>query len=264
MDFALLVITGWVLRTKMRIWRYGIGAGIGAIFAFGNAYEGWSGIWFVLIKWLVVVGIVGAAFGWQGFTSLIKQSGVFLMGSFLMAGGVQGVQQLFAISSEVATVGIVAMLLIGVPLLFAVRQLLVGLRKQAVVGRSCMPVDIRIEGVTRTLMGFMDTGNHLYEPMTGLPVIIGMVETWRGLLPEKVIEAIHEGDLTRISTLPIARKLRIVPYRSVGTGTRWLMGIRPDWVRIGEHTYTQVILALQGDVIHKHGAYEVILHPELS
>ena len=264
MDFCLLLVTGWIRRTEIRLWRLTIGAGVGALLALLNVYFEWSGFGYVLAKIAAASSLVSVSFRWRSLKEVLGHIGTFLLVSFALAGGIQGVSQLFAQSAQVAGVGVIATILIGGPLLFAVRQCLNWLRKGAVVGRSCIPIAIRLDGVTRSLTGFMDTGNHLYEPMTGLPVVIGEIESWVGVLPQEVLDAIRTGDLTKVEQLPYARRLRIIPYRSVGTGTHWLVGIRPEWIMVGEQVHTAVILALQSDVVHKHGAYHVILHPELT
>jgi stage II sporulation protein GA (sporulation sigma-E factor processing peptidase) len=240
-----------------------LGAAIGAALALGDILIALSGWGYVLAKGVALLTVVGVAFRWQGMRTWLGHTGTFLALSFLVAGGVQGIQQLFSFTAEVATVGVLAALLVGIPMLFVARHLFMVMRKGGLVGRYCLPVEIHMEGATLSMTGFMDTGNHLYEPMTGLPVVIGMLETWSEVFPAEVVDAIRTGDLTMISASPLARKLRIVPYRSVGTGTQWLIGIRPEWLRVGDNTITQVILALQVDQIRKDGAYALILHPEL-
>lgn len=263
MDFVLLLATAWVRKTDVRRWRLGLGAGVGAAFALCVICFGWMGIGFVFAKAVAVIGMVASAFRWQGIKKLLGHVVTFLLINFLVAGGVQGIKQMLAVSAAATAIGVMAMVLIGVPLIFVIRQSLAALRKQTLLGRYCMPVEIQLEGEVRSMMGFMDTGNHLYEPMTGLPVVIGELSRWEGVLPEVVIDSVRCGDLTRVSLLPISRKLRIIPYRSVGTGTQWLVGIRPDWLRIDGRETNAAILALQVDAMHKGGAYEIILHPEL-
>lgn len=263
MDFVLLLLVSWVRRTEIHLWRFGLGAGVGAAFAFGNVLMAWSGFGFLVAKLFAIFVIVSVAYRWNGFKSLLGHTGVFLLVSFLLAGGVQGISQMVSLSGEAVAVGGLAILLVGTPLLFIIRYSIGRFQRGARINRYCIPVAIRIEGTTQALTGFMDTGNHLYEPLTGLPVILCTLATWHGVLPDEVCLAIRCGDLTQVSTMPFAKKLRVIPYRTVGTSTQWLVGMRPEWIRLEDNLHTEVIVAFQVNEIQKHGAYQVILHPAL-
>lgn len=102
-------------------------------------------------------------------------------------------------------------------------------------------VEIGLEGRTVILKGMVDTGNFLRDPLTGKPVMIISAAAAKQLLPcEFVDEAIMTGKNRMIPDKLIqseyASRIRMIPFQSIGEERGYLVGIRPDSVRIGLHS----------------------------
>ncbi len=97
-------------------------------------------------------------------------------------------------------------------------------------------------------IALLDSGNHLYEPISGKPVI---------LLSDKAIEQLN----------PDSDGFRVVPYSSVGKKNGLLNAYRIDRLTIyGERKIIKtddVYVAAAELVEDGHGRYRAVLHPDL-
>lgn len=106
--------------------------------------------------------------------------------------------------------------------------------------RAYADVEIGMEGRSVVMKGMVDTGNFLTDPLTGKPVMIISAEAAGQLLPNEFIEeAVKTG---KIQSLPealinssYASRIRMIPFKSIGEERGYLVGIRPDTIKIGIH-----------------------------
>ena len=109
-------------------------------------------------------------------------------------------------------------------------------------------VTIVLNGQSHTLKAFIDSGNHLREPISGKPVI---------LLDNKGQLMLGSGNAETYKSFYIPEdKYVAVPYRTVGTENGILKAFRSDSVAYGDKEMKGTVVALyQGDF----GEYEVLL-----
>lgn len=106
--------------------------------------------------------------------------------------------------------------------------------------RTYADVEISIGGKSVTMKGMVDTGNFLTEPISGKPVMIVSAVAAKRFLPDEFVEeaaserkTLHLSDALMSSSY--ASRIRLVPFRSIGEEKGYLIGIRPDGIRIGIH-----------------------------
>jgi stage II sporulation protein GA (sporulation sigma-E factor processing peptidase) len=104
--------------------------------------------------------------------------------------------------------------------------------------RTYADVEIGLEGKTVTVKGMVDTGNFLKDPLTGKPVLIISAAAAKQLLPDELVEEAVNVEKAQILPEKIvgsnyANRIRMIPFRSVGEERGYLVGIRPDSIRIG-------------------------------
>lgn len=102
------------------------------------------------------------------------------------------------------------------------------------------------------LTGFMDTGNHLTEPMTGRPVSILNWQEAEKLRQFRQIQEEGNGYL-------------YIPYHSVGTSKGWMMGIVIEEMTIRcrdrEIRIPHPVLAVSREKVSLRDEYQMLLHP---
>ena len=130
-----------------------------------------------------------------------------------------------------------------------------GLVHETIWEKSCLvPLKITIADRTVELPALLDTGNLLVDPITKNPVVMVEVHSIEDLLPEKIRRLSHtilQGDLPNEEELDLPLdwlvRVRFLSFKSVGREKGFLLGIRPDEVRIGGQStgkQAQVIIGL--------------------
>ncbi len=101
-------------------------------------------------------------------------------------------------------------------------------------------VEIGLEGRFVTMRGMVDTGNFLRDPLTGKPVLILSAAAAKQLLPHEIVE--EAANIGKTQMIPdslirsqYASRIRMIPFRSIGAERGYLVGIRPDLIRIRIH-----------------------------
>jgi stage II sporulation protein GA (sporulation sigma-E factor processing peptidase) len=114
------------------------------------------------------------------------------------------------------------------------------IRGRTIKERTWADVEIAMEGRTAAMRGMVDTGNFLKDPLTGKPVMIISADAAKRLIPEEIVMEAVKGEKT--PALPevlmkssYANRFRMIPFHAIGEERGWLVGIRPDEIRIGVH-----------------------------
>ncbi|WJH33091.1 sigma-E processing peptidase SpoIIGA [Paenibacillus aurantius] len=281
-DGALLLTTAWVSHTKVRAWRVAASAAIGALYVIFMLYPQLSFLFTLGIKFIFSVLMIGTAFGFRPVKRFWRHMGAFYLVNFAAAGSVIGVYYFFLSSSELMDGFLFSMM--GVPgttLIVVTLPLLVWLylkvfhtaRRQTEMLSYMAEVEVCIDDFHYQCTGLIDTGNHLYDPLTKTPVMIMEAGQWKEVLPETWMKRIRQAEVDQIvaalGTEEFAwqDRLRLVPYRGVNRGTQFMLAIKPDRVTVRyneKRVETQkVLVGLDGGQLSSDGAYQAILHPTL-
>ncbi len=125
-------------------------------------------------------------------------------------------------------------------------------RKRMVLEECRAEITLEDQGDRWELTGFVDTGNHLTEPLTGRPVSI---LDWQ--------EAEKMGRFRRIQQEE--NGYLYIPFHSVGTEKGWMMGMvvdamiiryQQEEIRIGHP-----VLAVSREQLSPGGQYQMIVNP---
>ena len=115
--------------------------------------------------------------------------------------------------------------------------------------REIHTVKVVVGGKTAEFKALRDTGNELYDPLSGLPVmVVGMQEAGK-LLSGEQIEALKKGITEFVDKIGndemLRSRFRLVPYTAIGHSASLLPVFRPDalWVDGKEDKNTLVGLA---------------------
>lgn len=119
------------------------------------------------------------------------------------------------------------------------------------------------------LQAMVDTGNSLKDPFSGKPVIVAEIGAVEKIIPYEVCDYIKQNTAEYIQG-EWGKRLRLVPYKAVGTENGILAGFRADVVRIGGDDDDKNIIELNGivvclctDVLSENEEYKALLAPEM-
>lgn len=134
--------------------------------------------------------------------------------------------------------------LLGVLAVFCISAVYKGQKEKK---EGSFPVTIRLSEQEVHLYAFLDTGNHLCTPGTGIPVILAELSAVAPLLPQEIVAALKQGLMLKagaevMQNFPI--KWTPIPYESVG-GKGMLWAFLPD----------AIILHLKGGSVTAGKAY---------
>jgi stage II sporulation protein GA (sporulation sigma-E factor processing peptidase) len=114
------------------------------------------------------------------------------------------------------------------------------IRGRMIRERTYADVEIAMDGKSAVMKGMVDTGNFLKDPLTGKPVMIISADAAKRFLPEEIVREAVRWEKSPV--LPevlmnssYASRVRMIPFHSIGEERGYLVGIRPDEIRIGVH-----------------------------
>ncbi|MDT3426493.1 stage II sporulation protein GA (sporulation sigma-E factor processing peptidase) [Paenibacillus forsythiae] len=288
-DAALLWLTGWMIKARIKWRRLCLSALVGALYVVMMFVPELSFMYTFLIKFGLSVVMLWVAFGYPSLQSFLRSMGAFYIINFAAAGGILGVHYLLQSSGDIwngilyttaggyayrLKIGFWFVLLILLPVLYGYRAVHSSRARREKLEAYIGTVQVEIEGVTVTCSGLLDTGNRLYDPLTKTPVMVMEASLWEAYLPKE-----WKGRLSREGADQLLLetdgqsfgwqdRLRLVPYRGVNRGASFMLALKPDQVAVtlgGETVlHRKVLIGLDGGTLSGDGAYRAIIHPDLA
>lgn len=139
-------------------------------------------------------------------------------------------------------------------------------------------VQLKNKGKEITGTGLFDTGNRLFDPLSGEPVIIAEFEWVKELFTASeqmmlasymhIYQVSHEGpqQIEELEEEPIM--IRMIPFHSVGKEQGMLVAVRLDSIWIGEQSGLKrrenVLIGLYPGRLSARETYQVILHNSMA
>jgi stage II sporulation protein GA (sporulation sigma-E factor processing peptidase) len=163
---------------------------------------------------------------------------------------------------------------IGAALSFALGKNLISFLRRNIIKKDFLiQFTISMDGKNTDLVGLVDTGNHLSEPLTGNPVIIVEYQAITDLLPSPIgtllssHKELETGELVKLIGMEDwGKRLRIIPFASVGKEYGVMMGLKPDQVIIdsrGEKIIkNNVIIGLCRQALCPDNSYRALVNPK--
>ena len=137
-----------------------------------------------------------------------------------------------------------------------------------------LPVEIELLDRKVQVTALLDTGNRLVDPLTGQPVVILSGDLREALLPPEAVGAVEtaadnpaEG-VSLLAETPLASRLRLIPYSTLGKENGLLVSFRADAVRLagaGQGPEVgQTLVAFHRLPLDPAGNYRALVHPALA
>lgn len=286
-DFMLLKLTATLSRRRVSHLRIAAGSLFGAGYTVLLFFPPLSFLYTFIIKFMFSLSMILIVFGYHRLLLLFKQLALFYFVSFIAGGGVFAAH--YFLQSNVQILSGLIMTQTGGPvhpvtlgLLVTVLPLVYWLTRSSDrwIGRFKKSshymgrVTIHLNDQSVSCEGLVDTGNRLYEPMTRIPVMILEYGVIEGLLPRVIIQKINEPtmltggeDFFESLNDEWIRRIRLIPYRSVGNQLDFLIALRPDHVQIQLHQQIfetdQILIGLSAGKLASGGEYQAIIHPDM-
>lgn len=231
-------------------------------------------------KLLLSVLMVAIAFPGQKLKSWFKAFLSFYISSFIFAGAGYALMSILnqgiyfkngEFYTEMKSDGLLLILTIlsGVLMVRAFTDLF---RKRIEKESYIVNTYISLGGKTVCLQALIDTGNSLMDPVSQCPVMIAELESIKELLPDGMVKWLEDWTRMKIADShdddsEWIKRIRLIPFRAIGTKNGMLPGFKPDSVCIEkEELYferTQVVVCISHNRLSSKEQYRAIISPEL-
>lgn len=268
LNYLLLYLTGILSEFRAHWSRLLLASGLGATYSLALLYPSGSFLLSASLIGLFSLIMLAVAFRPGSVAVLLRQAAWFYGLAFIAAGasmalGWQMAGPGGAFSSPALIGGAVAVSVLATTVAVRLR------RGQS--ARGVVLLKIGVNGQICRLEALVDTGNRLKDPFTGWPVVVAETDALAGLLPGHLLEAardpLNTGPLDEESGSEWKRRLRLIPYSSLGKSDGVLFAVRPDWLSIGEgmdkQEIRQVAVALSPSPLTEDGSYRALLPGDL-
>jgi stage II sporulation protein GA (sporulation sigma-E factor processing peptidase) len=237
MDFIILWATARMVRITPGLSRIGVAAFLGGLYAVGFLFPSLQLFYHFPFKvvFSCLMLVVALPFSsWEVFTRALV---FFYLINFTVAGASIACSYMLQADAAHAysrylwlTAGVLCALLIGI---YGGKWI----GRRIVPGLLKFGVEMTFDHRSCSGKGFLDTGNKLRDPLTNKPVIIAEYEWLKDCLPADVQEAMdsnsdEERMLDELIVSSWSRRLRLIPFTSIGKNNGMLVGIRADEVKV--------------------------------
>lgn len=243
LDYLLLLCSARVCGVRLRRGRYILGGIFGAGFAAASIFPaaGFLTLWPVKLA----AGALMALIAYGSEERLLRCCIVFFAVSALFGGAVWAVSQQSggSLYNPLYIPVSVPVLVLSFGLIYALLSL-VFRRSVKSAEVSVSRVHLEFMGKTAELRALNDSGNGLFDPITGSSVLIGSADALSPLFPE-FADKFRSPDCTEVLTLPgLEGRLRLIPFSAVGTGSGMLAAFRPDRICVDGRERSDIIAAV--------------------
>jgi stage II sporulation protein GA (sporulation sigma-E factor processing peptidase) len=289
-DTLLLWFTAYFRKERVVWWRILLASLFGSTYlaffflpSFASMYQ-WT------VKLLFSVLMLWIAFGNRRLLTFMQNLAIFYFVAFIFGGGVFGLQYFLASQNEILS-GLVSLhsdgfgvgfkptlgiLVVGFALVYVLsRKSYHAVQEPRRIEAFLAEVTVTIAGERVVCRGLVDTGNHLYEPITRQPVMIVESELFARILPPSLSRRIDGGTTAwenldgLFEQVPAEwqSRLRLIPYRSVSRGMDFLLAVKPDEVIVvqngARYSTGKVLVGLNPIPLAADGRYQAIVHPAI-
>ncbi|MGN1351636.1 MAG: sigma-E processing peptidase SpoIIGA [Clostridia bacterium] len=264
MNFIILFATQTILKSNIKIIRTFIASILGGIYAilmYMSEIRIYSNI---CLKIILSLAMVEIAFNPKSIKSFFKYLVIFYLTSFTFGGVAFAL--IYFVSPEnvvfnngrlVGTYPIKMILLGGILGFIIIVSSFKNIKKKISKTDMLCNIKITIENKSKSLISIVDTGNFLKDPISKAPVIVVNSQSLTGILPGEILDNIK--DIINGANVNIGqyiKKIRIIPFSSLGKENGLLLGIKSD---ISVINYQDNVIIIKDAII---GIYPGILNKE--
>ncbi len=255
-DYFLLLGTAKLCALPFRRGRFLLGAALGAAWSTLGLLPGLSWLRLPAMRLVLAAAMTLAAFGgerklWRCLAGFLGVSALFggaVYAAALLRGGPGG-GPLLRLDMRVLALSF-ALCWAAVSLLFR------GSAKSA--RRRILDMTVERAGQTVRLRALEDTGNGLYDPISGCGVFVAEAAALGALFPASDPALLRGPPTEAVLRIP---GTRLVPYAALEGGGRLLLAFRPDRVTVEGRERPDLIAAVAPASLGADGSYDAIISP---
>lgn len=261
-NYFILLATAKLCALPLKRVRFAISAAVGALYSVSLLFEALGFLASPIMKLALGFIMTIIAFGVEN--KLLKPFLAFLAVSAAFGGAVYAAS-IFAGRSVGDGLYINASMRV-LALSFALCYLVLTLvfkRFGKSYAREIRSVKVSLCGISTEFKALRDTGNELYDPLSGLPVMVLDVVTAGKLLPEHLIEALKTGVpefIEAVSNEEIyCAKFRLVPYSAVGVKIALLPVFRPDGLWVDGKETKNTLVGISPTILCNNNEFSAVI-----
>lgn len=241
MNFIILFATSYIMKLQAKIIKMFFASLLGSVYAIAVYLDALPIYSNILMKILLSICMVYIAYMPKRIKGLLKELIVFYLVSFALGGCAFALlyiikpQEIFIKNGVYIGTYPLKIALLGGIVGFVITYVSFKIvkskiRKDEIIYSATIKIGEKIEE-TKILL---DTGNMLKDPITNAPVILIEKEILKKLLPDelvRILEQANGGDIENIDE-KYKKRIRIIPFSSVGKQNGMMWGIKADEVAV--------------------------------
>lgn len=281
MNYIILHLTSKFTKHETKKLRLTLAAGVSALYAFVIFFPSLHFLFSMAIKFAFSMLIIVLAYTPYKFRDFFRLLGTFYLIT-LVFGGAGFAMFYFTNFNGIISNGIFYTTDLSLKNIFiagGAAFILINfswgyILKQVGKEKVYLKITIQIMDKIVECIGLVDTGNALKDPLTNYPVIIVEYNTLASLLPVEISSVFSHKTSPNLDELSNifdnnewVKRIRMIPFKALGTENGMLIGIKPDSVLIGKDkdikNVTNIVVAIYNNKLSKEGEYKALLHPDL-
>jgi len=282
MDFFIFWAAGKIFQKRISIARVIFGAFLASILYCCVIFIDFLGFCYNPIGVLIILMIsVFVTFGARNLKSFFKDIFQVIVISFAIGGFATALFYFFNISDFIGNfINIyihnfsLKFLFFSVSVFYFILKAFAAWYKKSVINKQTFcRLEIFLKDKKVFLNALVDTGNSLYEPISGKPVIVSEFDVIGEILPPEIREFFAEDnktDFTKIYDYVESNNtnfdFRIIPFCSVGRRQGFIVGFFADRVIIyydNNICLEKVIIGVCNVKLSRANTYNALLNPEM-
>ena len=273
MNYIILFGTAYIIKIKVKHIRILLASLIGAVYAV-LAYAEVFPIYANLItKIILSICMTYIAFNPKKLKGLIKELILFYLVSFALGGCAFALlyivrpQDIFMKNGVYIGTYPLKIALLGGITGFIITYVAIKIVKTRITKNEIIyKAIIKIEEQEIEINVLLDTGNMLKDPISGDAVIMVEKNKLYKILPNEMLDNTNKflgGEFENAESLEYRKRIRFIPFTSVGKQNGMLLGIKPDLVKIitdvDEIVNEKTIIGVYEKTFSKSGKYSGLI-----
>ena len=253
-DYFLLLAAARICALPFRRGRFAAAAALGGLWSSLSLVPALAFLRLPVLYPVLALGMTLAAFGKE--RHIFRCFFAFLGVSALFGGAVYAAALHRGISSRGPLMRLDLRVL---ALSFALCWTLVNLvfrRSAKHAARSLREVTLERKGRRVSFRALEDTGNDLYDPLTGRSALVAEADALDALFPELPPDCLRGSPADAVLRLPGSR---LLPYADVSGKTRLLLAFRPDRITVDGEARDDLIAAVTPGSLGGRGSYQAVI-----
>jgi stage II sporulation protein GA (sporulation sigma-E factor processing peptidase) len=280
MNYLLLYCVKRYCNYQTKWWKLPLASLIGTLYVFGAILINTPNIISFFMKFLISIIMVYIAFTQKELRKVVRSLILFYMVAFIICGSIFALFCLFKFDFQIVNGAyiiqgvkpwhimggsIIAILLIKLAFDF--------LEKYYKINNNAVNLKIILEGKSCKLKALVDTGNSLSDPITHESVLIVYLKSILDILPLELrnIFSMFNYDnnsiINHLGNSTIKHRIRLIPYRALGTTNGTLPAIRVDFIEVKLNNKNIIlkdaVIGLSNKPLSILGDYDALAYPEI-